>query len=216
MSFQSEIEVRCIACREAFETPVWSFVSGADENLRNQIKARECNLLLCPQCNEAFMPDASWVYYEPEAEILAFVFPESWRADEKKWRDKMLQDFAQMKTALGERLSADFEPEVFFGQDGLGALLEAQDWRVDERDVMEYYAKDLGLKVYRASPRWARANAAPAELPYAGSGRPTRDGLIQGLKALVAANDRLTSWSKFLAEFEKDAAAGVPPAAKAR
>jgi hypothetical protein len=216
MSFQGEIEVRCVACREVFETPVWSFVSGADENLRNQIKARECNLLLCPHCNEAFMPDASWVYYEPEAEILAFVFPESWSADESKWRDKMDADFAQMKAALGDRLPAGFEPAVFFGQSGLGDLLEAQDWRVDERDVMLYYAKDLGLKVYRASPRWARANAAPAELPYVGDGAPTRAGLIKGLKALVAANDRLTTWSDFLAKLEKDPGAGVPPAAKAR
>jgi len=216
MSFQGEIELRCVKCREAFETPVWSFVSGSDETLRNQIKARECNLLLCPHCNEAFMPDVSWVYYEPEAEILAFVFPESWSADEPKWRGKLAEDFPRIKAALGDRLSADFEPAVFFGQDGLGELLEAQDWRVDERDVMAYYAKDLGLKIYQASPRWARANAAPAELPYVGNGTPTRAGLIAGLKKLVAANDRLTAWSEFLAKFEKDARAEVPPAARAK
>jgi hypothetical protein len=215
MSFQGELEVRCVACREVFETPVWSFVSGADETLRNQIKARECNLLLCPHCNEAFMPDASWIYYEPEAEILAFVFPEAWRAEEAKWRDKMKADFAQMREALGARLPAGFEPDVFFGQDGLGDMLEAQDWRVDERDVMEHYAKELGLKIYKTSPRWARENHAPAEFPYRGA-KPTREALISGLKELVAANDRLTAWSEFLTKFEKDAAAGVPPAAKPR
>ncbi|NNN06764.1 MAG: hypothetical protein HKL90_12765 [Elusimicrobia bacterium] len=216
MSFQNEIETRCLACREAFETPVWNFVSGADETLRNQVKARECNLLLCPNCGTAFMPDAAWVYYEPEAEILAFVFPESWREDEPKWRAKLESDFARIRAALGERLSADFEPAVFFGQDGLAELLEAQDWRVDERDVMVAYAEQLKLKVYKASPRWARAHAAPAELPYVGNGTPSRDGLIAGLKALVAANDRLTAWADFLAKLEKDPAVGVPPAAKGR
>jgi hypothetical protein len=216
MSFQGEVEVRCVACKEVFETPVWSLVSGTDETLRNQIKASECNLLLCPHCGEAFMPDVPWIYYEPEAELLAFVFPESWRDDEGKWRAKMKEDFAQMRAALGDRLPAGHEPEVFFGQEGLGDLLEAEDWRVDERDVMLHYAKELGLKVYKASPSWARANKAPAELPYKGGGAPTRAGLIAGLAALVAANDRLAAWSDFLARLEKDEGAGVPPAAMPR
>jgi hypothetical protein len=216
MSFQGEIETRCPACDEAFETPVWSFVHGeGDPALREKIKARECNLLLCPKCGEAFMPDTAWVYYEPGAEILAFVFPEAWAQEERKWREKMEADFAQMRAALGDRLPADMTPEVYFGQDGLGGLLEDEDWRVDERDVMAHYAKDLGLKIYKASPRWARANGAPSELPYRGA-KPTRAALLEGLRALVAANDRLTAWAGFLAALEKDGGADVPPAAKAR
>lgn len=215
MSFQGEIEARCPACSEVFEAPVWSFVhGGTDVALRDQIKARECNLLLCAHCGEAFMPEVSWIYYEPDAELLAFVFPESWSAEEAKWRAKMKVDFEQMRGTLGGKLPLDYEPEVFFGQDGLGALLEREDWRIDERDVMEYYAKDLGLKLFRASPRWARASAAPSEFPYRGNGTPTRAALIAGMKELVAANDKLTTWSDFLQKFEKDPAAPLPPAAK--
>jgi hypothetical protein len=215
MSFKGEVETRCAKCNEVFETPVWSFVhGGADVALRDQIKARECNLLLCPHCNEAFMPEVSWIYYEPDAEIMAFVFPESWRAEEASWRDKMKADFAQMKTLLGDRLPADMEPLVFFGQDELGALLEKEDWRIDERDVMLEYAKELGLSVHKARPSWARANGAPAEFPYKGKGAATRESLIAGMKALVKANDALTGWSDFLTRFEKDKDATLPPAAK--
>jgi len=214
MSFQGEIEARCPACAEPFETPVWSLVSGADETLRNQVKARECNLLLCPHCGEAFIPEVSWIYFEPEKELLAFVFPESWRPEEKKWREKMQADFAQMRAALGADRAADLEPAVFFGQEGLGALLDREDWRVDERDVMEHYAQELGLSVYRASPGWARAHGAPSEFPCQGNGTPTRAALIAGMKALLKANDALTSWADFLAAYEKDAGAAVPPPAK--
>ncbi len=213
MSFQDEIETRCAACAESFEAPVWSLIAGDDETLRNQIKARECNLLLCPHCGEAVMPDSPWIYYEPAAEILAFVFPESWSGDGARWRERLDGDLAKMRSALGERLPADLEPEVFFGQEGLGALLEAQDWRADERDVMAYYAKDLGLSVLKVRPSWARARRVPSELPFRGSA-PTREALIAGLRELVAANDRLTAWSEFLAAYEKDAGAGVPPAAR--
>jgi hypothetical protein len=34
------------------------------------------------------------------------------------------------------------------------------------------------------------------------------------MKELIAANDALTGWSDFLARFEKDKAAALPPAAK--
>ena len=125
MSFQGDVEARCSACSEVFETPVWSFVhGGTDVSLRDQIKARELNLLLCAHCNEAFMPEVSWIYYEPDAELMAFVFPESWSAEQAKWREKMTADFEQMKGTLGDKLPIDYVPEIFFGQDGLGALLE--------------------------------------------------------------------------------------------
>lgn len=216
MSFQGEVETKCPACSESFESPVWSFVSGADETLRNQIKAHECNLLLCPHCGEAFMPEVSWIYFEPGSEILAFVFPESWRPEEAKWREKMAADFAQMRGALGESMPLDLEPAVFFGQEGLGDLLDREDWRVDERDVMEHYASELGMSVYKASPAWARAHSAPSEFPYKGKGAPTREALIAGMKALVKANDALTAWSDFLQVYEKDAGAAVPPPARKR
>ncbi|MBI4371272.1 MAG: hypothetical protein HY552_03125 [Elusimicrobia bacterium] len=216
MSLQGDVETRCPSCGREFEAPVWSFVHGGrDEALRERVKARECNLLLCPACEAAFTPEVPWVYYEPEAEILAFVFPESFRAEEARWRGKMREDFAQMRGLLGDRLPVDLEPEVYFGSEGLAELLEAEDWRRDERDVMEHYARELGLSLYRASPRWARAHAAPSELPYRGGGRATRAALLEGLKALVAANDRLAAWSDYLAALEKDAAAGPPPPAAA-
>ena len=215
MSFQGSIEANCPSCTDGFTAPVWSFVHGGkDAVLREQAKASECNMLLCPSCEKAFMPEAAWIYYEPDAEILAFVFPVSYRAEEAKWREKMKADFAAMREALGDHLPVGHEPEVFFGPEGLAQLLEFEDWRRDERDVMAYYAKDLGLSVYRSSPVWARENAAPSWLPYAGK-TPTRASLVEGIKKLVAANDRLTAWADYLVKLEKDPGAGVPPAAMA-
>ncbi len=211
MSFQGTIEADCPKCTDGFEAPIWTFVNGGkDENLRDQAKASECNLLLCPSCGAAFLPEAAWIYYEPDAEILAFVFPPSYKAEEKKWRDKMKADFAAMKDAIGASLPTGHEPEVFFGPDGLAQLLEFEDWRRDERDVMEYFAKELGLSIYKASPAWAREHGAPSHLPYKGKA-PTPESLAAGIKALVAANDRLTAWSDFLHKLEKEP--GLPPAA---
>ncbi|MEK7389764.1 MAG: CpXC domain-containing protein [Elusimicrobiota bacterium] len=213
MSFQGNIEAICPSCAGGFDAPVWSFVNGGrDAALRDQAKAAECNMLLCPSCETAFLPEAAWIYYEPEAEILAFVFPPSYRKEEAKWCDKMKADFSAMRGGLGEALPVNHEPDIFFGPDGLAQLLELEDWRRDERDVMACYAKELGLSIYRASPAWARENAAPSWLPYEGS-RPTRQALIAGIKTLVAANDRLTVWSDYLGALLENPDAGLPPAA---
>jgi hypothetical protein len=215
MSFQGTIEANCLSCTDGFEAPIWSFVHGGkDAILRDQAKAMECNLLLCPSCGAAFVPEAAWIYYEPDDEILAFVFPLSYKAEETKWRDKMKADFAAMREALGDHLPVGHEPEVFFGPEGLAKLLEQEDWRRDERDVMAFFAHDLKLSLYKASPAWARANGAPALLPYTGK-TPSRDTIISGLKKIVAANDRLTAWSDYLAKLEKDPSSGLPPAAMA-
>lgn len=213
MSFQGTIEANCPSCTDGFDAPIWSFVHGGkDQVLRDQAKAMECNLLLCPSCGAAFVPEAAWIYYEPLEEILAFVFPLSYKPEEAKWREKMKADFAAMREALGDHLPVGHEPDVFFGPEGLSQLLDQADWRRDERDVMEFFAKDLKLSVYKASPAWARAHSAPASLPYKGK-VPTRDSVVEGIKILLAANDRLTAWSEYLAVLEKDEAAALPPAA---
>ena len=213
MSFQGTIEANCPSCTDGFEAPIWSFVHGGkDALLRDQAKAMECNLLLCPSCGAAFVPEAAWIYYEPEDEILAFVFPLSYKAEEVKWRDKMKADFAAMREALGDNLPVGHEPEVFFGPEGLAKLLELEDWRRDERDVMMFFAKDLKLGIYNASPAWAREHGAPSWLPFAGK-TATRESVIAGLRTIVEANDRLTPWSDYLAKLEKDPASTLPPAA---
>lgn len=216
MSFQGTIEANCPSCTDGFDAPIWSFVHGGkDQLLRDQAKTMEVNLLLCPSCGAAFLPEAAWIYYEPDEELLAFVFPTTYKAEETKWRDKMKADFAAMREALDTSLPVGHEPEVFFGPDGLASLLEKIDWSRDERDVMAFVAAELKLPIYKASPSWARAHGAPAWLPYAGKSA-TRDSVVAGVKKLVAANDRLTTWSNFLAALEKDPRAALPPAALAR
>jgi hypothetical protein len=218
MSFKGEIEAKCPteSCIP-FETEVWSFVRGdSDEDLRLTILARELNLILCPTCQVPFFPDAPYVYYESRLEVLAFVFPESYKDKEAYWRDKMHSDFVQFKTGLGEKVSADLEPEIFFGVEGLAALLEREDYRGEEREVMEVFAKDLGLSIYRVSPRFAREHGVPPALPYAGPAQASRASVIAGLEKLVAANDRLTAYSSYLAELSAAPNAGLPPASRVK
>lgn len=220
MSFKGEIEAKCPKGCEPFAAEVWSFIRGdRSVELRDAILARECNLILCPQCNGAFIPEEPYVYFEPQRELLGFVFPESYRAKSEFWREKMRADFALMKKSLGTELSLDVEPELFFGIEELAVLLEKEDWNGEEREVMEFIARDLGLELYQVSPRYARENQVPAALPFAPGapgGPATPQSVIAGLEKLVAANDRLTAFSGFLAKLRAQKAPELPPASQVK
>src|SRR5579885_2279700 len=133
MSFKGEIEARCPKGCEAFTTEVWSFIRGDQSpELRDAILWRECNLLLCPECGAAFFPEAAYIYYEPAAELMAFVFPESFREKADFWRKKMHEDFVTIKQSLGKEVTLLQEPEIFFGHEELAVLLEKEDFRGEE------------------------------------------------------------------------------------
>jgi hypothetical protein len=214
MSFKGGIEAQCPGGCEPFDAEIWSYIRGDQSvELRDAVVARECNLLLCPGCNKAFFPEAPYVYFDPTADILAFVFPESYRDKEPYWREKMNADFAVFKQNLGAVLSFDVVPALFFGPEGLGALLDDEDWRRDELDVMEFIAKDLGLSIYRVRPVFARENKVPGSLPYTGK-KATRESVLAGLEKIVAANDRLTVFADYLKVLK--AGGELPPAAPLR
>lgn len=202
MSFKGSLEARCPKGCEPFETEVWSFIRGDQSpELREAVLWRECNLLLCPQCGGAFFPDASYIYFEPDADMLAFVFPESYREKADYWRGKMHEDFLVMKEKLAGELALVDEPEIFFGQDELAEVLEREDFRGEEREVAEAVASELGLALYRVDPVHARRHAVPRTLPYKAdkkAAKPTRESVLAGLETLLAANDRLAEYRGYL------------------
>ncbi len=216
MSFKGEIEAKCPKGCESFTTEVWSFIRGDQSpELRDAILWRECNLLLCPECGVAFFPEASYIYYEPSAELMAFVFPESHRAKEGFWRKKMHEDFVTIKESLGKEITLLQEPAIFFGHEELAELLEQEDFRGEEAEVMEAFAKELGLSLYRVRRAFARDEGVPRTLPYAPkkAGAPaTRESVIAGLEKVLAANDRLAEYAAYLARLKADPAAALPPA----
>lgn len=210
MSFKGEVEALCLGGCEAFTAEVWSFINGQkSEDLRLSVKFRELNMVLCPQCHKPFYVDAPYVYFDPRLEILAFVFPESYKDKEQFWRDKMAEDFRAFRENLKD-LPLDIEPELFFGTEGLAVLLEGEEYRGEEREVMEFMAKDMGLSLYEVSPLFARRQGVPATLPYAGPSA-SRESVLAGLEKIVSANDRLTAYVDYLKSLRAPGAV-LPPA----
>ncbi|MFA6002614.1 MAG: CpXC domain-containing protein [Elusimicrobiota bacterium] len=214
MSFKGVIEAKCPKGCEPFEAEVWSFINGsASPNLREALAAKECNLLLCPECHAPFFSQDPFIYFEPTADILVFVFPESFRAEEARWRKKMSEDFIALKQALGKNMPLDMEPEIMFGPEDLAELLNRETYRAEEWEVMTYVARELGLSLYKVKPHFARDHKMPGVLPFAPArgASMTRANLLSGLEQLLKANDRLTAYQEYLDALRAAPDAALPP-----
>lgn len=212
MSFKGAVRARCPKGCEESDYEVWSFVRGdQDEDLRESALAGDLNLVRCAECAQVFFPEAPFVYYDLRAELIAFVFPESYRGDEVRWRAKMREDYEQMRASMGEELKSMGEPLVLFGLSELGALLRADDDLEDEVQVARYAAEKLGYRMRPVLRGHARARGLPRMLPSKEwkEGAPFElAALVKALKALLKSNDKLSGYQGWLKELEK---AGVPP-----
>ncbi|MBI5200983.1 MAG: hypothetical protein HY925_05305 [Elusimicrobia bacterium] len=203
MSFTGQIDAKCPGCSESGDFEIWSFVRGdLDETLRERIKGGELNVLECPNCGRLFYPETSWVYAEPPKDLLAFVFPEGYREEADKWRAKMREDFEKMRPVT-EKLGLHEEPLVFFGAEPLAMLLHETEALEDEAEVAHYFCEKLGLTHRLVGAAFARARRLPRSLVQA-KGPYSRERAVEGLKKLVAENDRLEGYRRWLQYLSSD------------
>lgn len=203
MSFTGKIEAKCPGCSEEGVFEIWSFVRGdQDETLRDRLKGGELNVLECPSCGRLFYPETSWVYADPGQDLLAFVFPESYAAEEERWRAKMREDFERMRPVT-EKMGIDEEPVVFFGAVGLAELVHELEDLSDEVEVARWFTKDLGMTMRKVRAGFAREKHLPHELPLGpGAEGASRPALLAALRKLVAANDRLAGYRRWIEHLE--------------
>lgn len=209
MSFKGVVEAACPGCKESEEIEVWSFVRGdMDPELRETLLVGELNLVICEHCGEPFLAEATVIYLDEDAGLLAFIFPEAYRGDEARWRSKMKEDFATLRSALPDlRLG---EPQILFGFEELRETLRADDAMADEVEVARFFEEKLGFAPLSVDRAFARARNLPWDLPL-GRGKPfTRENALEALRALLGANDKLEGYRRWIGYFESSKE--LPPA----
>jgi len=147
---------------EPFEAERWSFINVTqDPELKEAALGGELNLLCCEHCHTFFHCDADLIYLDEEAHLLIFVFAQENRSNKKELVAKMQQDYQLLKDNLFKQLNLDFGPMCVFGLEELKGVLEKEEQRNDESQVIAAAAAALGLKVARLVPEWARENNFP-------------------------------------------------------
>jgi hypothetical protein len=201
MSFSSQEEVTC-PCGETFDALVWNSVNlKEDPDLKEMLLGGALNVHACSMCKRLVYAERFVLVHDPETELLAFVHP-SGRENEREFLEAaMNRDTAQAQAVEGG-MKIPYAPVLLFGMDVLVDLMQKETEEADQGAVVESMAKTAGVRVLSLPLSKARTLGVPAKLPFLGAGA---DGLRQGLKAVLAANDRLTVYAELLQKLDAGA-----------
>lgn len=198
MATKGIFRVECPHCGEGFDADFWTVVRGdRDHEVKELILSGEFDLLVCPKCEEMVQHEEPFLYIDPHRDLLAFVMPESYEAEKDKWVARMNADYEPVKASLfaGQGLTAD--PLYLFGLGQLTARLENDRDREEETDVMEFMAREEGLKLVPVNPVAARELDIPFTLPVP-TGLFGRAAALKAAEGLYAKNDALPRLKKLV------------------
>lgn len=212
MSFKGNVKAQCPKGCETFDADVWSFVRGEDIRLREGLLAGDLNLLICPECGAYFYPESTLIYYDAPAELLVFILPEAYKAEEAMWREKIKKDYVQMKEVIAGDVMIKEVPVIYFGLEAFRAMLQAEDDIEDEVRIAQFIGREIGLALQHVERAFAREKDLPRLIPYVKTAKQpalSRMNMVEGLKKLLAANDRLQGYRRWLKYIESNPA--LPP-----
>ncbi|HRY29681.1 MAG TPA: CpXC domain-containing protein [Elusimicrobiota bacterium] len=196
MSTCLEQDINC-PCGEEFDARLWSSVNTqTDPALRDEILAGQLNVVKCPRCRRFIYAERFVLYHDPSVELMVFVYPAAYASEEERWRKKTEEDYKSVLGAVNEKERLPYGALSVFGLDRLVELLRREQAAADEEAVFESLAPSLSLQIGCLGSSVARENALPSRLPLSGDATDSpEDRLREGLRVLLAANDRLASYA---------------------
>ncbi|OGS12607.1 MAG: hypothetical protein A2234_05720 [Elusimicrobia bacterium RIFOXYA2_FULL_58_8] len=191
MATKGVFRVECPSCGENFDADFWTVVRGdRDHEVKELILSGEFDLLMCPKCSGLFPHEEPFIYMDPGRDILAFVMPETYAAEKDKWIARMQTDYAPVRASMAASHALACEPVYFFGLGPLTGLLESDRDREEETEVMEFMAREAGLRLLPVQPAAARSLDVMFSMPAA-RGLCGRAAVLQAAQELLAKNDAL-------------------------
>lgn len=171
-SIKNSAAVCCPNRCEEFEVEYWSLISAdQDPDLKSAALGGELNLVQCPTCGAFFHHDGDLIYFDAPAELLVFIFAEKNRAQEKELRARMQRDYEIIKNTLAKQLHIDFSPVCVFGLEALKHLLQEEEKKSFESEVIAASAAEQGFSVVRLKPSYAREHHFPQYVPAPKKGK---------------------------------------------
>lgn len=204
-SIKSSGGAACPGGCEPFEAEFWALIGAdEDENLKQALLGGELNLVQCPECGRFFYHDRNIIYFDPPAQLLAFVAPNADKKDFEKVTTKMRADFKLLKENL-PGMKIDYEPFFLRGLEELKAMLDYEAKISEQSEVIAAFAAQQGFKLAPLRRATARVKGWPFYIPVAVADY-NKETALKASKEVLAQNPAMG----LLAAFIKDISAGAP------
>lgn len=200
MSFASEEEIDC-PCGETFTAQLWNSVNlKEDPDLRSLLLGGELNVNPCPMCKSLVYTERFVLIHDPIHQLLVFMHPKVREAERDFLEIAMKKDYVEAQEVPGgPRLT--YPPELHFGLETVVEVILREEESAVQSAILDAIAAGIPVDAVKLAPAKARDAGLPRTVPLAGTG-DMKARLRGGLRAVVAANDRLTVYQALLAELE--------------
>ncbi|MBU0952472.1 MAG: CpXC domain-containing protein [Elusimicrobia bacterium] len=195
-------EVKC-PCGETFRTEVVSSINvQQNPEMRDLLLGGEINILKCPACGDFFYVEHFILYIDTPNELIAFVYPGENEKDRETYEMKMLEDFVTAQDALEPGQKINYTPVLIFGLDSLVDLLNYEDRRKDEVDVVKFVCKTNSIDQIKLKIAQAREVNLPEVLPSFGgltnTEKISKEAVIAGINKVLALSPGLKIYKEIL------------------
>jgi len=209
MANQGIKEIECPHCGHKFETDFYTVIRGdKDIELKEMIISGELNLFICPECRKMFNYDDTFIYIDPQAELLIFVFPPN-ESENKELIAKMEKDYEIIKESLSKEYGLKAEPLYFFGLEKLSEFLIIDRDIEEETDVIIFTGESMGAKKRKIAPSFARKNDLPFYIPSPEMSSKKNE-ILELCRRIFTENDRLKRLGNFIKFFEENPDKEIP------
>lgn len=195
-----EKEIPCTYCQFPNSVEIWSIVNvKEDPELKDLLLGGELNMAECTSCKKIFYAESFMLYHDPDAEMLAFVYPFGNRNERESFEEKTQQDFTALKASSPNAASFTYAPLTFFGLDELVRLIEDEDEMEIQSEIVKAIAPKLKIPVADLRPSVARQQKVPRVVPgFSSSDRFNREQLLSALQRIEDENNRLSVYTRWL------------------
>src|SRR5687767_14984980 len=115
MSHLIEFDTPCTYCQHPNTVEEWSLVNvKLDPELKDLLLGGELNMGECEACGKMFYAEHFLLYHDPDAQLMAFVYPLSDEAKRSELEKKTQDDFQASQALAVDAERLDYEPLTLF------------------------------------------------------------------------------------------------------
>lgn len=197
MSTFNDIDVKCEKCGEEFRGTLWTAVHAKqDPELRDLLLGGELNMVMCPQCAHVAYQDHFVLYQDPDAELIAYVYPPSQKDQAAVLTEGMFKGFEEAQSVYEPKERLAYKPILVFGLETLVEMMREEEERGEQSQIAQILCKEMGMPVLLLTPAAARQRQLPRTIPLgSNTERPNRSDVLKGLEDLLKLNPALTVYS---------------------
>jgi hypothetical protein len=197
MSTFNEIDVECEECGDEFKGVIWTAVHAQqDPELKELLLGGELNILFCPKCSHTAYQDHFVLYQDPQAELIAYIYPPAQERDAEFLQKTMMANFAEAQMVYPAKDRKDYDPVLVFGLESFVEMMEREELRAEQSQIAEAVCKEKGIPYFVLRPSEARRLKMMRVIPGV---RGDQAAVIDAIQALLKINPCLDLYQELVA-----------------